>query len=74
MKLGVFEVLQKKNRILFPKLCYFSDQEKLLKIEAEPREFPKSLKPLQQFIQTVKGQYNFKVECFFNLFLDVFMI
>ena len=33
-----------------------SDQEKLLKFEAEDREFAKSL---EQFIQTVKGLNNF---------------
>ena len=36
-----------------------SDQEKLLKFEAEGREFAKFLKSLEQFIQTVKGQNNF---------------
>ena len=33
-----------------------SDQEKLLRIEAEGREFAKSL---EQFIQMVKGHNNF---------------
>ena len=49
-----------KNGILLPKLFWptmrnncFSDQEKLLKFEAEGRE------SLEQFIQTVKGQTNF---------------
>ena len=36
-----------------------SDKEKLLKFEAESREFAKVLRSLEQFIQTVKGQYNF---------------
>ena len=36
-----------------------SDQAKLLKLEAEGREFAKFLKSLEQFIQTVKGQNNF---------------
>ena len=36
-----------------------SDQEKLLKFEAESREFSKFLRSLEQFIQTVKGQNNF---------------
>ena len=40
------------------KIC-FSDQEKVLKFEAEGREFPKILRSLEQFIQTVKGQNNF---------------
>ena len=33
-----------------------SDQEKLLKLEAEGREFAKFLRSLEQFILTVKGQ------------------
>ena len=36
-----------------------SDREKLLKFEAEGREFAKILRSLEQFIQTVKGQKNF---------------
>ena len=36
-----------------------SDREKLLKFEAEGREFEKFLRSLEQFIQTVKGQNNF---------------
>ena len=36
-----------------------SDREKLLKFEAEGREFSKFLRSLEQFIQTVKGQNNF---------------
>ena len=38
---------------------YSSDREKKMKFEAEGREFPKILQPLQQFVQTVKGQNNF---------------
>jgi predicted ATPase len=34
-------------------------REKLLKFEAEGREFAKFLRSLEQFIQTVKGQNNF---------------
>ena len=33
-----------------------SDREKLLKFEAEGREFAKILRSLEQFIQVVKGQ------------------
>ena len=33
-----------------------SNQEKLLKFEAEGQEFAKILRSLEQFIQTVKGQ------------------
>ena len=36
-----------------------SDREKLLKFEAEGREFEIFLRSLEQFIQTVKGQNNF---------------
>ena len=36
-----------------------SDQEKLLKFEAEGREFAKILRSLGQFIQTVRGQKKF---------------
>ena len=36
-----------------------SDREKLLKFEAEGREFAKILRSLEQFIQTVEGQNNF---------------
>ena len=36
-----------------------SDREKLLKFEAEGREFVNFLRSLEQFIQTVKGQNNF---------------
>ena len=36
-----------------------SDREKLLKFEAEGQEFAKSLRSLEQFIETVKGQNNF---------------
>ena len=54
------------NGILLPKLfrptvrtnCS-SDREKLLKFEAECREFAKILRSLEQFLQTVKGQNNF---------------
>jgi hypothetical protein len=35
-----------------------SDREKLLKFEAEGREFAKNLRSLEQFILTVKGQDN----------------
>ena len=36
-----------------------SDRKKLLKFDAEGREFAKFLRSLEQFIQTVKGQNNF---------------
>ena len=34
-----------------------SDREKLLKFEAEGREFASILRSLEQFVQTVKGHY-----------------
>ena len=55
-----------QNGILLPKLFWptvrkkcSSDREKNLKFEAEGREFAKFLRPLEQFVQTVKGQSNF---------------
>ena len=36
-----------------------SDREKLLKFEAQGREFSNFLRSLDQFIQTVKDQNNF---------------
>ena len=58
--------LKKIFGILLPKLSSpserkncFSDREKLLKFEAEGREFEFFLRSLEQFIQTVKGQNNF---------------
>ena len=54
---------RRRNGILLPKLFWptvrkkcSSDGEKLLKFEAEGREFAKFLRSLEQFIQTVKGQ------------------
>ena len=38
--------------------CRFGDWEKLLKFEAEGREFAKILRSLEQFVGTVKGQNN----------------
>ena len=51
------------NDIFFPKLFWStvrknSDQEKLLKFEAEGWEFANNLRLLEQFIRTVKGQNN----------------
>ena len=37
-----------------------SDREKLLKFEAEGQDFAKFLRPLEQFIQTEKGQSNIR--------------
>ena len=58
-------VTHAKNGILLPKLLPTvrkncpSDREKLLKLEAEGREFAIFLRSLEQFIQTVKGQNKF---------------
>ena len=38
---------------------YSNDREKLLKYEAESREFAKLLRSLEQFVLTVEGQNNF---------------
>ena len=55
-----------ENGILLPKLFWptmrkncSSDREKLLKFEAEGREFAKILRSLEQCVRTVKGQNNF---------------
>ena len=67
---GMGTKLTQKNReksgILLSKLFWTtvrkncsSDREKLLKFEAEGREFAKFLRSLEQFIQAVKGQNNF---------------
>ena len=37
---------------------FYSGQEKLLKLEAEDREFAKILRSLEQFVPTVKSQNN----------------
>ena len=55
------------NGILLPKLFWYllwekkcsTDWKKLMKFEAEGREFAKILRSLEQFIQAVKGQNNF---------------
>ena len=38
---------------------YSIDREKLLKYEADGREFAKILRSLEQFVLTVEGQNNF---------------
>ena len=48
-----------------------SDQEKLLKFEAEVQEFANILRSLEQFTQTVERSEFLVTECFFNLFLQV---
>ena len=60
-----FENRKYRNGILLPKLFWptvrkncSSDREKLLKFEAEGREFAKLLRSLEQFIQTGKVRIN----------------
>jgi hypothetical protein len=48
---------QKFSDLLWKKKCS-SDRETHLKFVDEGREFAKILRPLEQFIQTVKGQHN----------------
>ena len=47
------------SKMVFCYQNYSSDRKKLLKFEAEGREFAKFLRSLEQFIQTVKVQNNF---------------
>ena len=58
--------IRQRNGILLPKLFWptvrkkcSSVWEKLVKFEAEDREFAQFLRSLEQFIRTVKGQNNF---------------
>ena len=61
-----FMFQERKRGILLPKLfrptvrkkCS-SDQEKLLKFQAEGCEFDKFLRSPEEYIQTLKGQNNF---------------
>ena len=63
--MGRVSKMLKRHGILLPKLfgptvrkyCS-SNREKLLKFEAEGREFENFLRSFEQFIQTVKGQNN----------------
>ena len=41
------------------KINLSNDQKKLFKFVAEGQEFAKELRSLEQFMQTVKGLYNF---------------
>ena len=45
------------------------DREKILKFEAEGRDFAKILRSLEQFVRTVKGQNNFWEHTVFDLTL-----
>ena len=59
LKYGIFTILLPKLFLPTVRKKRSSDQEKLLKFEAEGREFAKFLRSLEQFIQTVKGQNYF---------------
>ena len=58
LKITIVFCYQNYSDLLWEKNCS-SDREKLLKFEAEGREFAKFLTSLEQFIQTVKGQMLF---------------
>ena len=69
-----------KFGILLPKLFWptvrkkcSSDQEKLLKLEAEGREFAKFFRSLDRTIysNSERSEQILVTECFFNLFLEV---
>ena len=49
----------------------FSDQEKRLKIEADKQKYVESMRSLEQFIETVKGQTILETS---NLVLEVSQI
>ena len=53
------EKLKKNLNLIFCHQNCSSDQDKLLKLEAEDQEFAKFLISLEQFIQAVKVQNNF---------------
>ena len=52
----------------------FTEREKLLKFEAEGREFTKILRSLEQFVRTVKGQNKFWQQNVFLTFSWRFLI
>ena len=60
----LFYYTRKEEKLVFcyqttvRKICS-SDQEKLLKFQAEGLEFAKKFRSLEQFVRTVKGQNNF---------------
>ena len=63
------------TRIVLWKNCFSDRKKKVLKFEAEGRDFAKNVISLEQFIQTLKGQNNFwQKNAFFNLLLEVSQI
>ena len=63
MKLGERKEMvfcyQNCSYLLWEKIALVIEKKKLLKFEAEGREFEKNSRSLEQFIQTMKGQNNF---------------
>ena len=66
----------RENGILLPKLFWptvrkkcSSDREKLLKLEAESREFAKIFRTI--YSNSERSEQFLVTECFFNLFLEV---
>ena len=57
IKLGMAFCYQNYSNLLWEKTVL--DGVKLLKFEAEVREFAKVLRSLEQLVQTVKGHNNF---------------
>ena len=51
--------MENSTKIVLVRTNCSSDQEDLLKFEAEGQEFTKNLRSLEQCIQTVKCQNNF---------------
>ena len=61
---------QNCSDLLLEKKCS-SNREKLLKFEAEGREFATFLRSLEYLFEQEKGRIVFETELFFNLFLEV---
>ena len=59
-KLQTNSIGQEKQTFVIEMVFYYQNcEKKLMKFEDESREFAKSLRSLEQFLQTVKGQNNF---------------
>ena len=66
-------LIQKFSDLLKKKIVWVIEK-KLLKFETKGRELAKKFISLDQFIQTMKGQYNFWNRILFDLFLEVSQI
>ena len=64
----LYKILKNNGILTYCEKNCSSSREKLLKFEAEGREFAKFWRSLEQFIQTVKS---FSDRMIFNLFLEV---